>query len=87
MTADRYRTRQLTVEAVQYTGTNLDKVRALAPPGAAAWQPVYREPVILVTTPGRPDRLLHPGDWASWDGVSITLHSPQAFAKVWEPVP
>ena len=83
----RFRTKPLTLEAVQFDGTNAAGVTALIPSGAATVTQVYREPALLVETPGRLPRILHPGDWISWDGSDVTLHSDQSFSRIYEPIP
>lgn len=80
-----FRTKPLTLEAVQFSGTNAGEVTALVPPGAATVTQVYREPALLVETPGRLPRILHTGDWISWDGTDVTLHSAQSFSRIYEP--
>lgn len=80
----RYRTRELEREAKQFSGGNADELRALIPPGAGTLEAAYREPVLILSTPGRDPRLVHLTDWLSSDGQTVTVHSDVSFGKTWE---
>jgi hypothetical protein len=82
--ASRFRSRPLEVSAIQFAGTNLSEMRALIPPGAGKLETAYREPVLILRCPDRPVRLVHEGDWLSWDGERVTVHSDVSFGRFWE---
>ena len=80
----RYHSRRVAIDAVQFTGTNLDAVCALAPADAGSFECAYRETSLMLRSPGRPVRIVHEGDWVSWDGQSVTVHSDDSFGRFWD---
>jgi hypothetical protein len=77
----RYVTRQLAVEAVQWTGSNTEEIRAFAGTD------------FLFTEDGRVWVRNAAGPWElklrDWisreDGKALIAHSEAAFARLWEP--
>ncbi len=87
--ANTYRSRSLQVQAVQFTGANMDDLRTLAPLDTVSYEPARGsggQPDVLIYAPGRPTRVLHEGDWVVWDGVYLSLVSDRAFGAHWERV-
>jgi hypothetical protein len=83
----RYKSKPLTIDAVQYDGGNLNKILEIIPRNAGVKiGQVYREPTLTFDAPGRPTRLIHVGDWVSWDGGEATIHSDQSFSRFWEEI-
>jgi hypothetical protein len=82
MTVVKYATRELTVEAVQWTGDNTEQVRAFAgdrflfADGGRVWVRLSHGPWELC-----------PRDWVTRepDGPGLWVHSEGAFASLWEP--
>lgn len=70
------------VEARQYKG-DPGVFDGLLPVDEGKFRPIYREPVLLLEYTDRPDRLVHLGDWVSWDGQIATVHSAVSFARLW----
>jgi hypothetical protein len=79
-----YITKRLTVEAVQWTGTNLDEVRAFAGPD---FIDAAGDGHLWIRNAEGPDQI-HPGDWMSREpGMPLILHSPAAWSRLYEPSP
>ena len=83
---DTYRTRAIKAQAVQFTGANLADLRKLVPPEAATFDRVAHESIVIMSAPGRRNRMISEGDWVSWNGVTATAHSHQSFTMMWERV-
>jgi hypothetical protein len=80
----KYKSKPLTIDAVQYDGANLNKILEIIPRNAGVKiGQVYREPTLTFDAPGRPTRLIHVGDWVS-RGVDFTIHSAESFSRFWE---
>jgi hypothetical protein len=76
-----YRSRPLTVEAVQWTGANLDEIREFAGPD---FIDVNGERVWIRNTEGPFE--IHPGYWISRQpGMPLILHSPAAWDRIYQP--
>jgi hypothetical protein len=74
----------LSIQAEQFDGSNVHKIVRLVPPDVPVKiTPLYREPVLLLEVKDRPPRLVHAGDWVSWDGESVSVHSPDSFSRFW----
>ena len=80
-----YRSRPLTVEAVQFDGSSLAEVQALIAgcPGVTALLGAGGRLVVRDVT--REDRIVHPGWWVSRTPEGhVTVHSGDAFERLFE---
>jgi hypothetical protein len=80
-----FRSRPVEVQAAQFTGDNLDEVHEVACLGGGEVTRTYRDPVLIVSLPGRSPHLMHQGDWLAWSGVGLTVHSATQFGAFFEP--
>jgi hypothetical protein len=80
-----YVSRHVTTEAVQWTGENLDEVKAFA--GEDFIGVRTSDGHVWVRNAEGP-ALIHPGYWLSRQraGQPLVLRSPYAFSEMWEPV-
>lgn len=83
-----YRSVPITIEAVQYTGTNLTEVKEMLarqyPPGRIT---VAGTSVTFLRRQDRPDEPLVTGDWITLDSENwVTIMTDSAFQRRMQPL-
>lgn len=82
-TASLYRTRPLTVRAVQFVGGNADEIAALIDGAETATR--NGDGTLSLSGRRHGDRAIFPGWWVSRMGADVTIHSGEAFSEFFEP--